>query len=152
MIIACLVKHVLHGAGADVIPANDAAATPAQSFRVIEKLLEKVPATKHAKVVLDRIIDLCGEPPVGTGLQNLRDCILWTKEKYDAEPEAKKPFWKHMSVNFIERYFYLICYATYVIEEGPASGLKGKTFSAWMSEHDELRSMIIEGMKEFNWV
>ena len=51
---------------------------------------------------------------VGTGLQNLRECILWTQTKHDFEPRLKKPFWKQMSVNFIERYCYLICFATYV--------------------------------------
>ena len=51
---------------------------------------------------------------IGTGLQNLRECILWTQTKHDFEPKVKKPFWKQMSVNFIERYCYLICFTTYV--------------------------------------
>ena len=55
----------------------------------------------------------------GTGLQNLRECIVWTKQKFDFEPKVKKPFWKRMSVNFIERYCYLICFATYLKEEAP---------------------------------
>ncbi len=39
----------------------------------------------------------------GTGLQNLRECIIWTKQKFDFEPKMKRPFWKRMSINFIER-------------------------------------------------
>lgn len=148
MIIACLVKRFLYGAGEEVLAAPY---EEPKSFKVIDKLIEKLPAAQAAKQILNRIIDLCGEPPVGTGLQNLRDCILWTKDKFNAEPDHKKPFWKHMSVNFIERYFYLICYATYVMEEGPANKLKGKTFSAWMGEHPELRTHIQEGMAEFQW-
>ena len=38
---------------------------------------------------------------------------MWTQEKFNFEPKKKKPFWKKMSINFIERYFYLICFATY---------------------------------------
>ena len=59
----------------------------------------------------------------GTGLQNLRECIVWTKQKFDFEPKVKKPFWKRMSVNFIERYCYLICFATYLKEEAPKGNI-----------------------------
>ena len=51
---------------------------------------------------------------VGSGLQNLRECILWTQTKHDFEPKKKRPFWKQMSKNFIERYVYLIVFTTYV--------------------------------------
>ena len=51
---------------------------------------------------------------IGTGLQNLRECILWTQTKHDFEPKKKRPFWKQMSKNFIERYVYLIVFSTYV--------------------------------------
>ena len=54
-----------------------------------------------------------------------------------------------MSVNFIERYFYLVCFATYALEEASS---KSKSFSEWMNDHDNLRSMIKSGMAEFNWV
>ena len=59
----------------------------------------------------------------GTGLQNLRECILWTQTKHDFEPKRKKPFWRQMSVNFIERYCYLICFATYVKLFAPRGNL-----------------------------
>merc|ERR1719334_557590 len=59
-------------------------------------------------------------PPEGrTGLQNLRECIQWTEEKFNFEPKLKKPFWKQMSMNFIERYCYLIVFATYLKERAP---------------------------------
>lgn len=149
MIIGCLLKYVLHDVGAAEVSAITAADTPEQSFRVIDTLLDKVPTAKSAKVLLDAIIDLCGEPPVGTGLQNLRQCILWTKQKYDGEPDHKKAFWKHMGVNFIERYFYLVCFASYVIEEAPNK--LESTFTAWMEAHADLRALIKLGMRDFAW-
>ena len=105
----------------------------------------------------------------GTGLQNLRECIGWTKQKFDFEPKIKKPFWKRMSVNFIERYCYLICFATFLKEEAPkgsnpkvanfptqfSPALKftgfEKTFMLWMDIRAELREIIYQGMKNFEW-
>merc|ERR1712112_506221 len=58
------------------------------------------------------MIDNCGTPPEGTGIQNLRKCIIRTKYKYDAATEDRQIVWKKMIINFIERYFYLICFAT----------------------------------------
>ena len=68
---------------------------------------------------IDRIIDMCGPQPKGSGLQNLRECIIQTKWKYDVAPEDKQVAWREMILNFMERYFYLICFATYAREHGP---------------------------------
>merc|ERR1712088_807735 len=87
---------------------------------VIKELLEKVPATVEGKKKIDRVIDICGTFPKGTGIQNLR-----------------------------ERYFYLICFATYALEHGP--GGYQKAFTTWMDEHKELRTMIEEGKDKLEW-
>ena len=112
----------------------------------------------------------------GTGLQNLRECIIWTKQKYDFEPKIKKPFWKQMSVNFIERYCYLVCFTTYLKEEAPKGTIDialqftanwvacsiftkkvsffpgfEKTFVLWMDIRAEIREVIYQGMKNFEW-
>ena len=39
---------------------------------------------------MDRIINLCGPGPRGTGLQNLREAIIQTKWKYDLAMEDKQ--------------------------------------------------------------
>ena len=36
--------------------------------------------------------------------------------RYDASTEDKQYVWKNMIINFIERYFYIICFATYARE------------------------------------
>ena len=59
-------------------------------FDVIKELLEKVPATVEGKKKIDRVIDICGTFPKGTGIQNLRECIVWTEEKFNFEPKLKK--------------------------------------------------------------
>jgi len=118
-------------------------------FDVIKELLEKVPATVEGKKKIDRVIDICGTFPKGTGIQNLRECIIETKWKYDVATEDKQVAWKALILNFMERYFYLICFATYALEHGP--GGYQKAFTTWMDEHKELRTMIEEGKDKLEW-
>jgi hypothetical protein len=118
-------------------------------FDVIKELLEKVPATVEGKKKIDRVIDICGPAPKGTGLQNLRECIIETKWKYDVATEDKQVAWKTLILNFMERYFYLICFATYALEHG--KGGYQKAFTTWMDEHKELRGMIEEGRDKLEW-
>jgi len=118
-------------------------------FDVIKELLEKVPATVEGKRKIDHIIDMCGPIPKGTGLQNLRECIIETKWKYDVATEDKQVAWKALILNFMERYFYLICFATYALEHGP--GGYQKAFTSWMDDHKELRTMIEEGKDKLEW-
>jgi len=118
-------------------------------FDVIKELLEKVPLTVEGKRKIDRVIDICGPHPKGTGIQNLRECIIETKWKYDVATEDKQVAWKVLILNFMERYFYLICFATYAIEHGP-TGYQ-KAFTTWMDEHKELRTMIEEGKDKLEW-
>jgi len=75
---------------------------------------------------IDIIIDKCAPPPKGTGIQNLRECIIETKWKYDVAPEDKQIAFKTMIINFIERYFYMICFATYALDLGFQVGNSGK--------------------------
>merc|ERR1711964_866302 len=118
-------------------------------FDVIKELLEKLPATKEGKVLADKMIDICGVPPEGTGIQNLRKCIIQTKYKYDAATEDRQAVWKKMIINFIERYFYLICFATYAKQYGP-EGFK-KTFVEWINENSSVRDMIANGKDKLEW-
>jgi len=118
-------------------------------FEVVKELLEKMPAAKDGKQLADKMIDLCGVPPEGTGIQNLRKCIIKTKYKYDAATEDRQAHWKKMIINFIERYFYLICFATYAKQFGP-DGFK-KSFKEWMNENSSLRDMIENGKDKLEW-
>merc|ERR1719330_612528 len=118
-------------------------------FQVIKDLLEKVPAAQEGKQLADKMIDLCGVPPEGTGIQNLRKCIIQTKYKYDAATEDRQTHWKKMIINFIERYFYLICFATYARQFGP-EGFK-KTFVEFMNENSSLRDLVQNGKDKLEW-
>lgn len=118
-------------------------------FDVIKELLEKLPGAKQAKAKVDRTIDLCGGAPRGTGTQNLREIIIETKWKYDVAADDKQTLLKQMILNFMERYFYLICFSTYAMQEGP--GGFQVSFVQWMNSHSELRPMIDEGKDKLEW-
>ena len=118
-------------------------------FDVIKELLEKMPATAEGKRKIDRVIDICGGAPKGTGIQNLRECIIETKWKYDVASEDKQVGWKALILDFMERYFYLICFATYALEFGP-TGYQ-KSFVSWMDDNKDLRTMIEQGKDKLEW-
>ena len=118
-------------------------------FDVIKELLEKFPPAVEGKKKIDRVLDICGPEPKGTGVQNLRECIIETKWKYDVATEDKQVAWKALILNFMERYFYLICFATYALEHG--KGGYQKAFTSWMDVHKDLRTMIEEGKDKLEW-
>jgi len=164
MIVACLMRDIVHGQaqGRDFpIPTvnrdecdEDEAIEEEHrlgNYQVMEQLYRYIPEARQGKAHLDHVIDLCGTPKEGgTGLQNLRECIQWTEEKYNFEPKMKKPFWKQMSMNFIERYCYLIVFATYLKERAP-KGLD-ISFILWLDIRAEIREIIANGAKNFNFV
>merc|ERR1712113_861328 len=77
------------------------------------------------------------------------ECIIQTKWKYDVAPEDKQVAWRQMILSFMERYFYLICFATYAKQHGP-EGFK-KTFVEFMNENSSLRDMIDQGKDKLEW-
>merc|ERR1712012_116673 len=77
-------------------------------FEVIKQLVGSTAGAAEAKRKMDIVIDKCSPPPKGTGIQNLRECIIETKWKYDVAPEDKQLAFKQMIINFIERYFYIL--------------------------------------------
>merc|ERR1711884_918670 len=118
-------------------------------FEVIKQLLAAVPDAVRAKEKMDKIIDKCGNPPRGVGIQNLRTCIAETKWKFDVSPEERQGAFKVMIINFIERYFYLICFTMYCLEFG-SDGYE-KSFHDYMDSKPELRQMASEGKDKLEW-
>merc|ERR1712071_112638 len=118
------------------------------NYKLMEQIYKYIPEARQGKAHLDHVIDLCGTPKEGgTGLQNLRECIQWTEEKFNFEPKLKKPFWKQMSKNFIERYCYLIMFATYLRERAPRD--LDISFTLWMDIRAEIREIIAHGARDF---
>merc|ERR1712180_539642 len=93
-ILDALKKKKLGLPGIDIEVQEDRNAMQMGEFEVIKELLEAFPAAKVAKAQVDKLIDLAAPPPRGTGVENIRECILKAK-----------------IMNNIERYiFSLFCY------------------------------------------
>ena len=63
---------------------------------------------------VDKLIDLAAPPPKGTGVQNIRECIIQDKMTFDVSADEWQAFLKEKIMNNIERYFGLIVFAMYV--------------------------------------
>ena len=118
-------------------------------FELIKELAGGSSDAAEAKRKIDIIIDKCGPPPRGGGIQNLRECIVETKWKYDVAPEDRQLWFKNMIINFNERYFYLICFCMYAIEHAPKG--YNKTFQHWVDNRKDLQEMCERGKDKMEW-
>lgn len=151
-ILDALKKKKLGLPGIDLEAPEKKNAMMAGEFEVILELLEKYSKDdqgKIAKAQVDKLIDLAAPPPRGTGVQNVRECIIQDKMTFDVSADEWQAFLKDKIMNNIERYFYLIVFAMYVREVGPKD--YNQTFKQWMDEHAELREMIAEGRSKLEW-
>ncbi|KAF0697898.1 Aste57867_11430 [Aphanomyces stellatus] len=102
------------------------------NYFLIQSLLKVLVNGAESKALADYAIDQCEH------LQNLRECIAQcrdlTKER-NITPE-KQSFYMHRAVNYLERYFYLICFASYVLEQSATmdNGKFAVLFVSWMVE------------------
>ena len=105
------------------------------------------------------LIDICGVPPEGSGILHLRKSIIQTKYKYDASSEDRQTVWKRMIINFIERYFYLVCFAAYAkvvsislsmhaLYDGKKEHIKYKIFFRALENQDLKNPLLSTSMKK----
>merc|ERR1712152_41963 len=104
----------------------------AGEFEVIMELLAaygEADQAKVAKAQVDKLIDLAAPPPKGTGVQNIRECIIESKMTFDVSADDWQAYLKEKIMSNIERYFDWIVCAMYIREVGP-NGFP-KTFKEW---------------------
>jgi len=151
-ILEALKKKKLGLPGIDIEAPVEKNAMMAGEFEVIMELLAAYgegDQGKIAKAQVDKLIDLAAPPPKGTGVQNIRECIIESKMTFDVSADEWQLYLKNKIMNNIERYFYLIVFAMYVREAGPKEF--PQTFKEWMDEHSSLRDMIAEGRGKLEW-
>lgn len=98
-------------------------------FVVIRKLVMALDNGDKAKQLVDYAVDQCEH------MQNLRECIAQCRDlAVDRDlPSTKRDHFMLRAVNYLERYFYLICFAAYLLDE-QGNFFQEKMFGAWMSE------------------
>ena len=148
-ILDALKKKKLGLPGIDFEVQEDRNAMQMGEFEVIKELLAAYPDAKIAKAQVDKLVDLASPPPRGTGVENIRECIIESKMTFDVSADDWQAYLKAKIMNNIERYFYLIVFAMYVREVGP----KGfpQTFRQFMEANPNLRTMIAEGRGKLEW-
>ncbi|TYZ61633.1 hypothetical protein PybrP1_007433 [[Pythium] brassicae (nom. inval.)] len=98
-------------------------------FVVIRKLLTTLENGSESKLLVDYAVDQCEH------LQNLRECIAQCRDMaMDRDlPSDKRDHFMLRAVNYLERYFYLICFASFLLEER-ANQFTKTIFVRWMNE------------------
>lgn len=98
-------------------------------FVVIRKLLSTLDNGTACKQLVDYAVNQCEH------MQNLRECIAQCRDLATDRDISndKRDHFMLRAVNYLERYFYLLCFASYLLEE--RAHLFSKTiFVKWMSE------------------
>jgi protein-tyrosine phosphatase len=146
-------------------------------FEVVKKLIDVLPDGIAAKNVCDKVIDKNGTPKTGgTGIKQLRENIAESKLSYEIMDDAAQAFLKSKIMDNIHKYYYLIAFAGYLrsIEVAarsaasdeakasftltggkcaiPAASLSiPRKFKDFMTEHDNLRTIVDEGKGDLQW-
>merc|ERR1711892_373140 len=147
-------------------------------FDVVKELLTKLKDGEAAKNNADKIIDLNGTPKTGgTGIKQTRENIAESKLSYEIMDDAAQVFPKTKIMDNIQKYSYLIVFASYRREQAaaareaieadkkaavalpgsgkcsiPAAELKVvRTFVEFMEENAGLRGLIDAGKGNLQW-
>merc|ERR1719362_1926448 len=145
-------------------------------FEVVKELTAAFEDGPACKAECDKVIDKNGPPPKGTGIKQLRENIAESKLSYEIMDDAAQAFLKTKIMDNIQKYVYMICFTGYMREQAemasksasdeekasfsltggkvscPTESLKvKKTFSAYMEEHANLRTVCEEGKGKLQW-
>ncbi|ETL89699.1 hypothetical protein, variant 1 [Phytophthora nicotianae] len=113
------------------------------NFAVIREVQTRLQYGREAKVWVDTAIDECAT------ICNIRSVIHEYRDLSNAEAKpAKRSYYLHHAMSFLERYFYLIVFGAYMIEihqknsgEEPAPDTDEDThpsFSKWLQQHPNI--------------
>lgn len=97
-------------------------------YSIINKLVQTLDNGEQSLRLVEFCVNQCDK------MQNLRDCI---SQCYEVAMDRELSFGKHdfymrRAVNYLERYFYLICFASYLLEERVHS-FQRILFVTWMN-------------------
>ncbi|XP_010523868.1 PREDICTED: paladin-like isoform X2 [Tarenaya hassleriana] len=109
-------------------------------YAVIRSLIRVLEGGVEGKRQVDKVIDKCAS------MQNLREAIATYRSSILRQPDEKKrEAALSFFVEYLERYYFLICFAVYLHSEGSflQSALLGHvSFAEWMRARPELYSIL----------
>ncbi|KAF7818056.1 paladin-like isoform X1 [Senna tora] len=124
---------------ADRMPNSEEAVRRGE-YAVIRSLIRVLEGGVEGKRQVDKVIDKCAS------MQNLREAIATYRNSILRQPDEKK---RESSLTFfveyLERYYFLICFAVYIHSERAAlrsNFVSPSSFADWMRARPELYSII----------
>ncbi|CAI8615290.1 unnamed protein product [Vicia faba] len=124
---------------ADHLPSSEEAICRGE-YAVIRSLVRVLEGGVDGKKQVDKVIDKCAS------MQNLREAIGTYRNSILRQPdEMKKEASLSSFVEYLERYYFLICFAVYLHSERDilhSSTAGQSSFSDWMRARPELYSII----------
>ncbi|KAK9281857.1 hypothetical protein L1049_004763 [Liquidambar formosana] len=109
-------------------------------YAVIRSLIRVLEGGVEGKRQVDKVIDKCAS------MQNLREAIATYRNSILRQPdEMKREASLSFFVEYLERYYFLICFAVYIHTERAAlhpSSFGHSSFADWMRARPELYSII----------
>ncbi|WOL11986.1 paladin [Canna indica] len=109
-------------------------------YAVIRSLTRVLEGGTEAKKQVDKVIDICDS------MQNLREAIATYGNNIVRQPdEMKRETLLSFFVEYLERYYFLICFAVFIHTERAAlhsSSSDQTSFSEWMRARPELYSIL----------
>ncbi|KAM3683231.1 hypothetical protein ACB098_12G130800 [Castanea mollissima] len=124
---------------ADRLPNSEEAIRRGE-YAVIRSLIRVLEGGVEGKKQVDKVIDKCAT------MQNLREAIATYRSSILRQPdEMKREASLSFFVEYLERYYFLICFAVYIHSEGAAirsCSFGHSSFADWMRARPELYSII----------
>ncbi|XP_076959622.1 uncharacterized protein LOC143635749 [Bidens hawaiensis] len=127
-------KVSVYGSNASDNMINTEEALRRGEYTVIRSLIRVLEGGVEGKRQVDKVIDKCAS------MQNLREAIATYRNSIMKQPdEMKRAALLSFFVEYLERYYYLICFAVYLHTEKSSSNF---TFYHWMKARPELYTII----------
>ncbi|KAF7804996.1 paladin-like isoform X1 [Senna tora] len=124
---------------ADHLPNSEEAIRRGE-YAVIRSLIRVLEGGVEGKRQVDKVIDKCAS------MQNLREAIATYRNSILRQPdEMKREASLSFFVEYLERYYFLICFAVYIHSERAvlrSSSADHSSFADWMRARPELYSII----------
>ncbi|KAL5539852.1 hypothetical protein UlMin_045473 [Ulmus minor] len=124
---------------ADHVPNSEEAIRRGE-YAVIRSLIRVLEGGLEGKRQVDKVIDKCAS------MQNLREAIATYRNSILRQPdEMKREALLSFFVEYLERYYFLICFAVYIHSEKSvlqSSSSGHSSFSDWMRARPELYSIL----------
>ncbi|KAK9747553.1 hypothetical protein RND81_02G000100 [Saponaria officinalis] len=122
--------------GADNLLSSEEAIRRGE-YTVIRSLIRVLEGGVEGKRQVDKVIDRCAS------MQNLREAIATYRNSILHQPdEMKREASLSFFVEYLERYYFLICFAVYLHTEGAALSTVECSFAEWMRARPELYSIL----------